>query len=363
MKILLLSLCLMSTGFGWTSQQYQGDGQTSSRSGGESGIRAPSTVGLALLSLTQDWKGGVWISGSAWSLRGLMINDRDGLVSATTVDGTKAISELQFVNSTTGWMVDRRALYRTDDGGISWRKVRIPNRVDVRSVKFFNVQLGWIGGYDGELFRTTDSGQSWKKSELGLKRTIDQICFVDFLHGWATGFNIPEDQRQPRISTLFRTVDGGKSWKVLSNQDADARGSVRALFFLNESVGWAIEPFQHAIVQTLDGGQTWSVKHSGQNGQWTSVIFVNDLEGWASGYGIAHTIDGGSTWQNQVSESTRDYFFEAISFTDNKHGWAVSKDAAFHTADGGNTWSTISDDWKKTIPSFETLVHEGKLVE
>jgi len=316
-------------------------------------------VGLEFLSLAKDWKGGVWISGSAWSLRGLMINDRAGLLFATTIGGIKTISELQFVNVNTGLMVDRRALYRTDDAGTSWRKVSIPDGMDVRSFTFLDSDVGWIGGYDGELYKTTDSGQSWKKSELGLKRTIDQISFVDFLHGWASGFSIPDDQRQPRVSTLFRTVDGGESWKALSNQDADAKGSVGALFFLNKSVGWAIEGFQRDIIQTIDGGQTWSPKRSGRDRSWASVFFINDREGWACGHGIAHTTDGGDTWQDQIGESRPD-FFEAIFFADNKHGWTVSKDTAFNTLDGGSTWRAISDDWKKTIPSFDTLVHDGQ---
>lgn len=322
-------------------------------------VVSTSTVGVDLHYLTPDHDGGVWITGSAWQLGGLMLRDHSTYIQAMTVPGLREVSKPQFLTPAIGWMISVRSLYWTDDGGRSWKIVEIPGQPDVRSFYFHDIQNGWVGGWNGEIYHTADAGKTWSKQETRRNHQIQQIFFVDLFHGWASSFTCCPNLR--RMTALLRTGDGGETWEVLSDEEADSRMAVHSLFFVSASEGWAIDGWQYDIVHTMDAGRTWEIQQPRKNSGWNSLFFINDHEGWAAGGdGILHTSDGGQSWDIQLRRGPEDHF-EAIAFTDGKHGWAIGSNVAFRTIDGGITWSKIPDDWKKQIPDFQTLLRDNSL--
>ncbi|MBI3750840.1 MAG: hypothetical protein HY263_04175 [Chloroflexi bacterium] len=107
---------------------------------------------------------------------------------------------------------------------------------------------------------------------------------------------------------------------------------------------------------TADGGQTWSAHEPALPALWF-VTTVGASDAWAltacdhSGLPTGCTVwashDAGATWA-KVGEGR----FSGMSFTDARHGWAVSADGAlaagptssgvFRTSDGGQTWSALA---------------------
>jgi len=320
--------------------------------------KSSSTVALSLSSVVKDHRGGVWITGTAFLLAGLMVNDRNGIVRPVVVPDVKIIRDPIFVTAEIGWMNGRQYLYRTIDGGLSWQKRWISGVSKIGTIHFGDSQNGWVGGSSGEIYRTTDGGQTWKRAELPFKYEIKQIQFVDLLHGWAIGFSLISTQKTMRA--LFRSNDGGETWQVMSNGDADEKGSVESFFFLDEQNGWGIEGWQHNIIRTQDGGNTWTIQEVYPKNSWNLVFFQDDLHGWAIGHGIAHTSDGGATWNYQVDPETSHAYFEGITFIDEKHGWAVGSDKVLRTEDGGETWRPLPEDWKRLLPSFHSLNSQSK---
>lgn len=86
----------------------------------------------------------------------------------------------------------------------------------------------------------------------------------------------------------------------------------------------------------------WEMQESGVNTFLSDVYFINSDTGWVAGNGIIlNTTDGGGNWTVQDSS---DVYFNAITFTDMNHGWAVGYmdgayyGAIYHTIDGGQTW-------------------------
>src|SRR5258708_1959551 len=65
--------------------------------------KSASIVGLDFCFVTPDHAGGVWITGNAYLLRGLMVNDRHGRVSAITSPSVWSISQPVLFNSAIGW--------------------------------------------------------------------------------------------------------------------------------------------------------------------------------------------------------------------------------------------------------------------
>jgi photosystem II stability/assembly factor-like uncharacterized protein len=316
-----------------------------------------STVGLDFRFVTPDRNGGVWIGGTAWLFRGLMVNDHEGRVKAITVPEVKDVSDLRFVTPDIGWMTDSRSLYRTLDAGNSWQRVEIPRQRGIRTLFFSDIQNGWAGGWTGQVYHTTDAGQTWNEQRTGLDYQIQELRFVDPLHGWAVGFICYADLK--RMAALLKTSDGGATWQILSNEDADSRRGVHSVVFLNEHEGWALDNWQYNIVHTVDGGKTWTMQQRREEHGWNSLFFINNREGWAAGDdGIVHTSDGGETWESQLDYKPGEDYLDAIAFADSKHGWAIGMNGALRTTDGGATWRSMPDNWKDSIPSFQMLLKE-----
>ena len=319
-------------------------------------VATGSTVSLAFSFVTPDRDGGVWIGGTAWLDRGIMVNDGHGRVTAITVPEVRDVSDLLFVTPDIGWMADTRSIYRTLDRGNSWQRVEIPQEPEIRTVYFSDIQNGWAGGFKGEIYHTADAGQTWHKQETGLDYNFHQIFFVDSLHGWAVGWTNLTAPAQKQA--LIRTNDGGESWEIISNVDANSRLVVRPIFFVNVNEGWAIDNWNN-IVHTTNGGKIWTIQSPSDGNSLNSLFFINDREGWASGDGILHTSDGGETWDYQRIRKQGENYLDEITFTDRKHGWAIGTLGALRTSDGGETWLPMPDDWKAMIPSFQELLKEN----
>lgn len=76
----------------------------------------------------------------------------------------------------------------------------------------------------------------------------------------------------------------------------------------------------------------------------TAVSFVDDRQGWAVGHWgvVLQTIDGGETWQLQRSDTQQDRPLFAVHFFDAKEGVAVGLwSLVLVTADGGAHWQAV----------------------
>jgi photosystem II stability/assembly factor-like uncharacterized protein len=84
----------------------------------------------------------------------------------------------------------------------------------------------------------------------------------------------------------------------------------------------------------------WFTQNSGTNKFLTDVYFVDQNNGWATGWTgtILHTSDGGANWIDQNAPAVNAY--DGIYFVDNQTGWAVGFGGRIvNTTDGGNTWN------------------------
>jgi photosystem II stability/assembly factor-like uncharacterized protein len=103
------------------------------------------------------------------------------------------------------------------------------------------------------------------------------------------------------------------------------------------------------IIETTNGGRSWTQRPSGTDVALYSVHFVDDQVGWISGQDalILHTTDGGKTWDKQESNATfedretgtQPLFLFALHALDRDHAWAVGdRSIISSTSDGGKTW-------------------------
>jgi len=119
--------------------------------------------------------------------------------------------------------------------------------------------------------------------------------------------------------------------------------------FVDQNNGW-ISGYTGTMLHTTDGGTTWTPQNILPNNAYYSVFFTDLLNGWASGYAgkIVHTTDGGQTWFDQVAPVNTDYY--SSYFINSNVGWIVGGDAGsfptfiehrviLYTSNGGASWS------------------------
>jgi photosystem II stability/assembly factor-like uncharacterized protein len=74
----------------------------------------------------------------------------------------------------------------------------------------------------------------------------------------------------------------------------------------------------------------------------TAVSFADEKNGWAVGQwgAIVATTDGGETWQLQRIDTSVDQPLFSVYFKDREHGWAVGLwSLVLTTSDGGKSWN------------------------
>ena len=158
-------------------------------------------------------------------------------------------------------------LYNTDDGGESWSEISVPSRAGLIDIDFANGEQGVIVGRGGTLLRTSDGGRTWRALQAGTHVTLHHVDFNSDHRGVAVG----------ESGTVLLTTDGWKTWRVLKAPTDAALLNVR----LEGDKAWAVGE-RGVILRSEDGGETWTRQESGTSQSLTG-LFVGAGVCWAAG--------------------------------------------------------------------------------
>lgn len=112
------------------------------------------------------------------------------------------------------------------------------------------------------------------------------------------------------------------------------------------------------VVITSTDGKNWKQSSSPVDVLLTAVSFADEKRGWAVGHdaSIIHTADGGESWTVQHWDAKDNRPFMDVIFLDAQRGFAVGAYGLFKvTQDGGGTWTDFAD------PAFEEGPHLNAL--
>jgi photosystem II stability/assembly factor-like uncharacterized protein len=256
-------------------------------------------------------------------------------------------------------------LYRTDDGGQTWQLAWKHEGTFIRSLGFIDRQIGFIGNLGAglgtvtdvhPLYRTVDGGASWKPVE-SVTGQIRGICAIDVLispseMGLRTLIHAAGRVSGP--AQLLRSDNGGETWTSidLSNR----AGMILDVKFLDPNVGLVfagttsdVEQSHALILRTTDGARTWhEVYRSTRAGEiiWKASFPTSRL-GYAtiqrhdvkvSQQLVAKTLDGGRHWVEIPLVRDIAALEFGVGFVDERHGWVGTAIGGFETQDGGKTW-------------------------
>lgn len=246
---------------------------------------------------------------------------------------------------------ERGHIIYSDDDGKTWVQAEVPVSVTLTAVDFPTPTHGWAVGHSGAVLHSSDGGENWTmqlngiraaelaieakeervadleaeieeapEEEVGdLEWALDDLLFTlenmradleigpvnPFLGVWfeneSHGFVVGA------YGLIFRTTDGGQSWRDWSDQIANPTG-----FHLNaitqvKGGGLVIVGEAGLILVSTDNGDTWELRESPYDGSFFGVMGtgdVNEILAFGLRGNIFFSSDLGRTWDTVSSEST-----------------------------------------------------------
>ncbi len=272
-----------------------------------------------------------------------------------SAEGGWAVSgaSLAFISEQQGWLLvssgehrRRGELFRTTDGGLTWRAVSrtgtatnaLPYGGDIvfsPAVK----ELGWLRP-DPEasdtspppLYVTRDGGRTWAPQPLP-PRVFNTESPPQFYYGLPqftpSVVSVPHGVSRPfpansfdgllpvtvasggsHQALFYTTHDGGATWAFAGHIAATGTDTWQFTSIVDEKTFWDYVPDSNTLWVTRDGGKTWTSLQP------------------------RPALDRPTPWRGAV-ETTQ------IAFVSPERGWAVLNGSLLRTADGGRTWQAV----------------------
>lgn len=172
-------------------------------------------------------------------------------LQALAATGTVALTGVQFVTPSQGWVVGTRQILATTNGGRNWT-VQDTGNLNLASADFIGTEDGWAVGADSVL-ATSDGGQHWT-ALLEPCPVIRSVHFVSAKVGFAVagGSNLAALSLAPVSGgELLGSTDGGRHWRQLV-----APANPQTVCFTDSRDGWL--GAGGGLYRTTDGGATWT---------------------------------------------------------------------------------------------------------
>jgi photosystem II stability/assembly factor-like uncharacterized protein len=243
--------------------------------------------------------------------------------------------------------------YYTEDGGESWKLMGtegLLDRFNINDIQIFDRNTIYIGGqyYDSkkisrsDFIKTIDGGKTWKQisePQNDFYCGFSTIEFIDKKNGWATGV----------YGKFYKTTDGGNSWAEILNLRELVVKPAKYIY-------WDLELFaldkNNLILfirglqfESKDGGYNWIEKTQTITEKFDVSILGNDTFIICGDDGlIKKSTDRGNYFESCLSSilDRFDFHFSSVSSFDRYHVYAVTTinetSYILSSDDGGWNW-------------------------
>ncbi len=174
-------------------------------------------------------------------------------------------------------------LYKTENGGVEWKKIHQFDSIFFEQIQFLNDQVGWICGTPNTLYKTENGGKDW--IDYTLTQEPDDILiygmyFKDLENGYVAAIDGYKN-RKPS-SNIYATQNGGKEWKLVNT----IPGTVLNLEEIN---GILYGSGDCMIIENIDKKEKWKYSYLDTLGK---VKGIRDLQINSQGKMLATSMRG-----------------------------------------------------------------------
>ncbi|WJH36004.1 hypothetical protein N6H14_08955 [Paenibacillus sp. CC-CFT747] len=245
--------------------------------------------------------------------------------------GVNTASDFYFIDDRTGYALIssdpatgpvHMVLLATEDGGRTWTtRTAMERGLDQgnpSSLVFRNAKEGWISfhnapGREPILYRTLDGGVTWKPVKWELPPEGDDVIYTAETAPQFFGKNgqegvLPVTYRKKDNSVTgtvwYRSSDGGDSWRQIPSgapvgySEGPAITGPTLPILGDPDHLWLLDGEQGRLYRSVDGGKRWERIQDSPALQLASVIFSDARNGLLVSAGqVMQTSDGGRTWK------------------------------------------------------------------
>lgn len=205
------------------------------------------------------------------------------------------------------------------------------------------------GTQSGALLVSHDQGKSWRRQELAPDSVIPPSVI---------GLAACRDGGFIGIDFNHRLWSGdaqGAAWTA----HALAKPEIPLAVACDPYNGWWVVGDRTTIAGSHDAGHSWTVTDLGEDAQLTTLQFLDDGRGIATGeFGtVVVTGDAGRTW-TRTGKVPNDFYSYSSLFLDGRSGWLSGVGGQIvHTSDGGRSWTMQLN--AAQVPLFHLFLHQG----
>lgn len=306
------------------------------------------------------------------------------------------VTDIRFSDTRTYVTCMDEGVFLSANGGEKWQQLW-PTKYDAKeSGHYWRVAVNNVGGVDrviataspwnapgNHVVVSEDGGKSFQSSQEGLPAERPKANTM-----WGEGYAraLATDPRNPMTVFLgidgdpgkggdggggvFKSMDGGLSWKPLANQP----GSRRMFFGLAvdptdpQRLYWGACNTNGGLYRSEDGGGSW--KNVFNKDQWIFNVHVTkDGTVYVPGKGLWVSTDHGDSWKPLINFDLKGGTVVALEThpEDPKTIWiststwdGSSNGAVYKTSDSGATWHEITGDLPYVKPLILRYNHATK---
>ncbi|MGI9108380.1 MAG: VPS10 domain-containing protein [Pyrinomonadaceae bacterium] len=311
--------------------------------------------------------GGVWKSVNGGTTFKPVFDKHTQSIGAVTVDPSNP--KTIWVGTGESWVRNSVSVgdgvYRSTDGGDNWEHLGlkdteriariIVDRKNGNTVYACGTGHLWNANAERGVFKTTDGGKTWQKILYANEDTGCAMMDADPQDSNTLYAAMWQFRRKPYTfnsggpaSGLFKTTDGGATWKRLTKglPEGDLGRIAVAVASSNSKIVYAVvEAKKSALFRSEDAGETWTEMNSGAGITGRPFYFANmyvdpkdEKRVYKPSTNLSVSDDGGKTFSGIAGSVHSDFHAMWINPANPEQIYVGTDGGLYSSEDRGSTW-------------------------